>query len=83
MAAFSSIYQKQIVRVKQMSSEEMYKWGKGTINGQDIKEIQNIGCLWRIYVEPQESRIKLISNGMNVKNVTEAIYDKNPFILGE
>lgn len=71
------------VREKQMSNEEMYKFVIGAVNGREIKGIRKIGGLWRIYVETQESRIKLISNGMNVRNVTVAVYDKNPFIPGE
>ena len=71
------------VREKQMSNENMYKCLISDVNGREIKGIQKIGGLWRIYVENQESRIKLISNGMNIRNVTVAVYDTNPFIPGE
>ena len=71
------------VREKQMTNEEMYKCVLSTVNGREIKGVQKIGGLWRIYVENQESRIKLITNGMNVRCVTVAVYDKNPFIPGE
>ena len=67
------------VSEKGMSNQDMYKCLIGCVQGREIKGIQKIGGLWRLYVETQDTRIKLITNGLNVRNANVAIYDQNPF----
>lgn len=68
------------VSEKGMSNQDMYKCLISCVQGREIKGIQRIGGLWRLYVENPETRIKLITNGMHIRNANVAIYDQNPFI---
>ena len=63
-----------------MTNQEMYKCLLRSVNGREIKGIQRIGGLWRLYLENQSTRIALITQGLNVRNANVAIYDSNPFI---
>ncbi|XP_071478309.1 uncharacterized protein [Diadema antillarum] len=65
---------------KGMSNEDMYKCLIRSVQGREIKGIQRIRGLWRLYVENRESRMKLITNGLNIRNANVAVYDQNPFI---
>lgn len=68
---------------KVITNEEIFKCLCKSVPSCDIKGIQKIGGLWRLYVENQDKRIKIITNGLNVRNVNIAVYDKNPFLRDE
>ena len=38
-----------------------------------------IGSLWRIYANSHEARVKLIYNGLVIRNTTIPVYDTNPY----
>ena len=38
--------------------------------------------LWRLYVNSQESRTKLLCKGFEIRNTKVRIYDTNPFFAG-
>ena len=46
----------------------------------NLKGLQRIGGLWRIYFSDRADRIALISSGLNIRGVSAPIYDTNPFV---
>ena len=64
---------------KPLYADEMFKNLVKVIPSIDIKGIQRIGGLWRLYIANQNERIKLISNGMNIRNTSVSVFDMNPF----
>ena len=56
-------------------SKELFK----TIAREDIDGVQRVRGLWRIYVNTQQSRIKLLTEGVTFKGIQVTIYDQNPF----
>ena len=60
---------------------DVYKCLLRVIPANQIRGIQKIGGLWRIYIESQSARIQLITNGLDFRNVNIAVYDSNPFII--
>lgn len=46
----------------------------------NLKGLQKIGGLWRIYFTDRADRIALISTGLNIRGVSAPIYDTNPFV---
>ena len=65
---------------KVMTNEDMYKCLLRSVQGREIKGVQRIGGLWRLYIENQDTRMKLITNGVNMRNANVAVYDTNPFL---
>ena len=63
-----------------MTNEDMYKCLLRSVQGREIKGVQMIGGLWRLYIENQDTRVKLITNGVNMRNANVAVYDTNPFL---
>ena len=70
-----------LIEEKVMTNEDMYKCLLGSAPRCEIKGVQRIGGLWRLYIETQEMRIKLITKGVNIRNANVAIYDTNPFLV--
>ena len=62
------------------TQEEFYKFLAKAVPKSDIKGIQRIGGLWRIYIDKRDLRVKLIMNGLGVRGVNVAVYDANPFV---
>lgn len=48
----------------------------------DLKCVQKDRDLWRLYVSSQESRRKLVCEGLEIRNINIRIYDTNPFSAG-
>ena len=48
----------------------------------DLKCVQKDRELWRLYVNSQESRTKLLCEGFEIRNTNVRIYDTNPFSAG-
>ena len=65
---------------KLISNQDIYKCLLGCVQSREIKGVQKIGGLWRLYIETQETRIKLITSGLNVRNANVAVHDTNPFL---
>ncbi|XP_041484289.1 uncharacterized protein LOC121430923 [Lytechinus variegatus] len=63
-----------------LTNQEVYKCLLSSVQGREIKGVQKIGGLWRLYIESQNSRIKLITNGINMRNANVTVYDTNPFL---
>ena len=63
--------------------EEMYKSVNKSVNTKDIHGIQKIGGLWRLYIEERQNRIKLITDGIQIRDTTVRVYDKNPYLPHE
>lgn len=68
------------INEKVLTNEDMYKCLVGHVQGREIKGVQKIGGLWRLYIESHNSRIKLITNGTNMRNANIAVHDTNPFL---
>lgn len=52
------------------------------IGAEQLIGCQRIGKLWRIYLKTQESRIKLITNSVQISGQTVPIYAENPYRTG-
>ena len=52
------------------------------------KEIEDVRCiqrdrdLWRIYVGSKDSRAKILSQGLEIRNVNTRVFDTNPYSAG-
>ena len=62
-----------------ITGEEVYLSLSRSIDRHCITGIQRIGSLWRIYANSHEARVKLISNGLVIRNTTIPVYDTNPY----
>ena len=62
-----------------LSAEDCYKALAKAVSVGQIKGIQRIGGLWRVYIDSRDARINLITNGLNIRNANIAVYDTNPF----
>ena len=63
----------------QVQGEDLYCALSKQIKTDKIMGIQRIGSLWRIYLQCQEDRIKLISSGLQFRNTVIPVYDINPY----
>ena len=62
-----------------ISGEQIYIALTKTVPNDDIMVVQRIGSLWRIYLNSHESRVRLITNGLEVRGITVPVHDTNPF----
>lgn len=53
------------------------------IDRKDIEGAQRIRGLWRIYLNNQEAKTKLYTNGFTFRGMSVTIYEHNPFLLNE
>ena len=63
--------------------QEMYKSLCKSVDTKNINGVQRIGGLWRLYVADRESRIRLITEGLQIRASTVRVYDKNPYLPHE
>ena len=68
---------------KTVELQEMYKAVSKSVNTKDIQGVQRIGGLWRLYITERENRIKLITQGLQIRDTSVRVYDKNPFLPHE
>ena len=68
------------VKESDLLSPEVYKAILKTIPSSEIKGIQRVGGLWRLYTEHEDSRVALLTNGINLRNACITTYDINPFL---
>ena len=64
---------------KQATGEEIYVGLVKVLDGNNVAGIQQIRRLWRIYLNSQTDRVKLISNGLALRGAIVPVYDLNPF----
>ena len=62
-----------------VTGEELYLALIKSVNRQCVTGIQRTGSLWRIYLNSHEARVKLISNGLMLRDTTIPVYDTNPY----
>ncbi|XP_072182086.1 uncharacterized protein [Diadema setosum] len=67
---------------KNVYADELFKCLLHVVPSSEIKGIQRIGGLWRLYITNKDARIKLITNGLNIRSVNVCVYDSNPFLPG-
>ena len=53
-----------------------------TIYGLNIPTLKNPRDLWRIYVNTKESRTKFLTEGIDLRNTNDKVYDTNPYSAG-
>lgn len=70
------------VMEKDLESQEVYKALLKSVPSSKIMGIQKIGGLWRLYISQQDSRIELITSGLNIRDACIAVFDTNPFLPG-
>lgn len=63
--------------------QDMYKALCKSVDTKNIVGVQRIGGLWRLYIAERELRIKLITEGLQIRNASVRVYDKNPYLLHE
>ena len=63
----------------QIQGEELYLALSKHLKTECIHGIQRIGSLWRIYINQQNERVKLITSGLHLNNTTVPVYDVNPY----
>lgn len=62
-----------------ITGEELYIALTRSIDRHYVTGIQRIGSLWRIYVNSHDARVRLIANGLVIRDTTIPVYDTNPF----
>lgn len=67
---------------KDLESQEVYKALLKSVPSSHIMGIQKIGGLWRLYITHHDSRIGLITSGLNIRDKCIAVFDSNPFLPG-
>lgn len=60
-------------------ADELFKCLLHVVPSSEIKGIQRIGGLWRLYIADKNVRIKLITTGLNIRSANVCVYDSNPF----
>ena len=65
---------------KNVYADELFKCLLHVVPSSEIKGIQRIGGLWRLYIADKNVRIKLITNGLNIRSANVCVYDLNPFL---
>ena len=70
------------VTEKDLESQEVYKALLKAVPSSQIMGIQKIGGLWRLYITQQDTRIGLITSGLNIRDACITVFDTNPFIPG-
>ena len=63
--------------------QDMYKSLCKFVDRKNINGVQRIGGLWRLYIADRESRIRLITEGMQIRASSVRVYDKNPYLPHE
>ena len=64
---------------KMVTGEELYCALSRCVAFENIAGIQKIGALWRIYLGRHEDRVKLITQGLQIRSSVIPVYDTNPF----
>ena len=64
---------------KPLTGEELYVALSKFVTPVNITGIQQIRHLWRIYLEKQPDRVKLITTGLEIRGATAPVHDINPF----
>ena len=62
-----------------VSGEEIFIALTKVVTKDNVCGIQQIRSLWRIYLSSQEERIRLISDGLELRGASTPVYDLNPF----
>ena len=62
-----------------ITGEQLYICLTKIVPTEEITGVQRIGALWRVYLNSHDSRVKLISKGLEIRGVTVPVYDTNPF----
>lgn len=62
-----------------ITSQDVYKGAAGAVECENIKGIQRVGNLWRIYPATEENRIELLTQGIAVKGTRVTLIDINQF----
>ena len=65
---------------RRVELEEMYKAICKAVDTKDIHGIQKVGGLWRLYINERQNRIKLITEGIQIRDTSVRVYDKNPYL---
>ena len=63
--------------------QDMYKALCNSVDTKNINGVQRIGGLWRLYIADRESRIRLITEGLQIRASSVRVYDKNPYLPHE
>ena len=61
------------------TAQDVYKGIGSVIESEDIRGIQRVGNLWRIYPATTEERIDLLTQGITVNGARVTLMDANPF----
>lgn len=69
------------VEGKPLSHSDVYTAiSKQLGSAKNLKGIQKIGGLWRIYLDDRVARIALITSGLGVRGALAPVYDTNPYL---
>ena len=64
---------------KPVTGEELYISVAKVVKPDQIAGIQEIRALWRIYLLSREERVRLITEGLEIRGALTPVYDTNPF----
>ncbi|MEW8547307.1 MAG: hypothetical protein AB2693_27685 [Candidatus Thiodiazotropha sp.] len=77
---FDFFGQKRVDKGLWLSNEEVFKAIRCQIKVESILGVQRIrGGLWRLYTASNEDRVKLLSNGISLRNKTVVLKGTNPY----
>ena len=62
-----------------LTTQDVYRGVGLVIDAENIKGIQRVGNLWRIYPSTTEERVDLLTNGIGLKGTHITLVDINPF----
>ena len=64
---------------QQVNTYEICKELFKTVNKEAIRTVQRVRGLWRIYINNEDDRMKLITQGFSWRTKSVTVYDRNPF----
>ena len=69
---------KDVPEFKSLKEYELCEAISKVINKENLLGVQRIGMLWRIYLKSTESRVKLLANSVQLRNVSVSVFSNNP-----
>lgn len=62
-----------------ITTQDVYRAVGGVIECENIRGLQRVGNLWRIYPGYEENRVDLLTHGISIKGARITLTDVNPF----
>lgn len=68
-------------RYQWINHVEMYKAISAVVQAENIKGLQRVGAMWRVYVDNMDGRVALVTDGMTFREMHVSFDGTNPFYI--